>query len=139
VTLRQPLVRRRRQQVRLVGRVRAVALHAAIRSDRISRVDRFGGRALVTARRAREWVLPGERARRWGAPQRAGAQRRRPRGSPVVTAQRPPRPRPGRDCEAENARGTSAYASGSGEEPRAWQPRGLRAHVGARDLRPTHS
>jgi hypothetical protein len=48
----------------------------------------MSSRGLVTARRAREWVLLGERARRCGDPQRAGAQRRRPRGSPVVKAQR---------------------------------------------------
>jgi hypothetical protein len=38
---------------------------------RATRAEHAG--VLATARRAREWVLLGERARRWGDPQRAGA------------------------------------------------------------------
>jgi hypothetical protein len=34
----------------------------------MSILDVIHVRALVTARRAREWVLLGERARRWGGP-----------------------------------------------------------------------
>src|SRR3954451_18703968 len=72
-------------------------------------------RVRVTARRAREWVLFGEKPKARG-PQRPGAQRRRPRGSPVARA--PPRTTaaavrelaaeqrtPGASAEAQRVRG----------------------------------
>ena len=75
--------------------------------DTIFRVDPFRARSRHRAARPRG-VLLGERARRWGAPQRAGAERRRPRGSPVVTAQRPPWPRPGRELWSRERPGEPA-------------------------------
>jgi len=74
-------------------------------------------RVLVTARRAREWVLLGERARRWGGP--PGLTGRDGTAIAVAAA---------REGTAEQGTpgGTSAYASGSEEEPLAWQPRGPR-------------
>ncbi len=78
------------------------------------RVDR-SRRVLVTALRAREWVL----------------RRAKPkaRGSPVVRAQRPPRLRPGGYCGAENARGKPRGVAGPKRNPE----RGSRAdHAAAR-------
>jgi hypothetical protein len=57
-------------------------------------------------------------AERAGAPQRAGAQRRSPRGSPVATAHRSPWPRPGRSLrsrERPGARGGEAGPKGNPE------------------------
>lgn len=63
---------------------------------------------------------------RAGAPQRAGAQRRSPRGSPVGTAQRSPGRDPGGGSGAENARGRAEAERVRRGTPSAWQPRGLR-------------
>ena len=92
-----------------------------------------GDLATESASRHREarprGVLLGERSEAAaGAPQRAGAQRRRPRGSPVVKAQKSPRPRSGRVLQRRERPGEAApMRSGSEEEPRAWQPSGGRA------------
>jgi hypothetical protein len=142
--LRQPLARRGRQQVRLLGRVRPVGLHAAIRSDRISRVDRFLRRALVTARARWRVGPPAERERGARGTPAEWREAHTKRGSPVVTAQRSPGCGPGGYCEAEKpgvARLCDRVRGGtpSTAPARTTRRRRPRAHVGARDLWPTHS
>jgi hypothetical protein len=90
---------------------------------------------LVTARRAREWVLLGERSRRRGGPPAAWREAHRTRGSPVVSAERPPWPRPGRVLRSSERPGAAPRRSGSEEEPRARQPRGVRDKLRPRTAR----
>jgi len=66
-----------------------------------------------------------------GAPQRAGAKRRSPRGLPVVKAQEIAVAREG--AAKQRSPGEAWKRSGSEEEPRAWQPRGARDEYGPRD------
>src|SRR5882724_3320217 len=82
--------------------------------DAIAAVDR---RVLVTARRARAGSSSESERGAGGAPQRAGAQRQSPRGSPVVMARRTPRP--GRKLRSSEARGNQRL----GERVRGGTPR----------------
>jgi hypothetical protein len=88
-----------------------------VRRQRTSRVDRLLHRALVTARRAREWSSE-ESERGAGGPPSGQARSAVARGARRWLQHNDCRGRgPGGDCEAVNARGNSAYASGSEEEP----------------------
>ena len=80
-------------------------------------------RGLVTARRAREWVLLGERSRTRGGPPAAWREAHRTRRSPVVKAQRSPWPRPGRVLRSRERAGEARRRAG----PRRNPERGSRA------------
>ena len=90
---------------------------------------RFVVGVLVTARRAREGVLLGERARRWGGPPGLAG------GASKETAVAATREGA---AEERTPGGTSAYASGSEEDPLAGQPRGVRDEHEPRGVRVEH-
>src|SRR5262249_9003241 len=103
-------------------------------SSQIQSLCRSFRRVLVTARRARAGSPSESERGAGGAPQREGAQRQSPRGSRVVNG-RQTAVAAAREGTAEQRTpgGTSAYASGSEGEPRAWQPRGPRTSTALRD------
>jgi hypothetical protein len=117
VPLRQPRARRRWHQVRLLGCVRPVGLHAAIRSDRISRVDRF----LPPRSRHRAGALAsgspvGEGARRAGSPSdvaRSAHGAGLTGGDSTALAG----PRPGRGLRSREARGSAPMRPGPRGNP----------------------